>query len=110
NSVKALYDSYIDGGYTEGELLDILTAQPDDMWELRAQLLGDSPHLSLEVLKEAADKTDVFTESALFDILAANPDELKKDTLISYLENKEEPLPDYMIDLLKQLAGGTTYK
>ncbi|PJB60022.1 MAG: hypothetical protein CO098_00285 [Bacteroidetes bacterium CG_4_9_14_3_um_filter_41_19] len=110
NSVKALYDSYIDGGYTEGELLDIQTAQPDDMWELRAQLLGDSPHLSLEVLKEAADKTDVFTESALFDILAANPDELKKDTLISYLENKEEPLPDYMIDLLKQLAGGTTYK
>jgi len=110
NSVKTLYDSYVDGGDTEAEKLDIQTAQPDDMWELRAQLLGDSPHLSLEVLKEAADKTDVFTESALFDILAANPDELKKDTLISYLENKEEPLPEYMIDLLKQLAEGTTYK
>ncbi|MCF8303276.1 MAG: T9SS type A sorting domain-containing protein [Bacteroidales bacterium] len=110
NNVKSLYDSYVDGGDTEAEKLDIQTAQPDDMWELRAQLLGDSPHLSLEVLKEAADKTDVFTESALFDILAANPDELKKDTLISYLENKEEPLPEYMIDLLKQLAEGTTYK
>jgi hypothetical protein len=110
NSVKTLYDSYVDGGDTEAEKLDIQTAQPEDMWELRAQLLGDSPHLSLEVLKKAADKTDVFTESALFDILAANPDELKKDTLISYLENKEEPLPEYMIDLLKQLAEGTTYK
>lgn len=110
NSVKTLYDSYVDGGDTEAEKLDIQTAQPQDMWDLRAQLLGDSPHLSLEVLKEAADKTDVFTESALFDILAANPDELKKDTLISYLENKEEPLPEYMIDLLKQLAEGTTYK
>ncbi len=110
NNVKVLYDSYIDGGNTEAEKLDIETAQPDDMWDLRAQLLGDSPHLSLEVLKDAADKTDVFTESALFDILAANPDELKKDTLISYLENKEEPLPDYMIDLLEQLAEGTTYK
>lgn len=110
NSVKTLYDSYVDGGDTEAEKLAIQTAQPDDMWELRAQLLGDSPHLSLEVLKEAADKTDVFTESALFDILAANPDELKKDTLISYLENKEDPLPDYMIDLLRQLAQGTTYK
>jgi len=110
NSVKVLYDSYVDGGDTEAEKLDIQTSQPEDMWELRAQLLGDSPHLSFEVLKEAADKTDVFTESALFDILAANPDELKKDTLISYLENKEEPLPEYMIDLLKQLAEGTTYK
>jgi len=110
NSTKALYDSYIDGGNTAEVKLDIQTSQPGDMWALRAQLLGDSPHLSLEVLKAAADKTDVLTESALFDILAANPDELKRDTLISYLENKEEPLPDYMIDLLKQLAGGTTYK
>lgn len=110
NSTKALYDSYIDGGNTDEVKLDIQTSQPSDMWALRAQLLGDSPHLSLEILKAAADKTDVLTESALFDILAANPDELKRDTLISYLENKEEPLPDYMIDLLEQLAGGTTYK
>ncbi len=110
NNIKTLYESYIDGGDTEGEKLDIQTAQPDDIWALRTQLLGDSPHLSFDVLKEAADKTSVFTESVLFDILAANPDELKKDTLISYLENKEEPLPDYMIDLLKQLAEGTTYK
>ncbi len=110
NSTKVLYDNYIDGGSTESEVLDIQTAQPDDMWALRSQLLGDSPHLSFEVLTEAADKTDVFTESALFDILAANPDELKKDTLISYLENKEDPLPDYMIALLQQLASGITYK
>lgn len=110
NSTKALYDSYVDGGDTDSEVSDIQNAQPSDMWALRAQLLGDSPHLSFEVLKEAADKTDVFTESALFDILAANPDELKKDTLISYLENKEEPLPDYMISLLEQLASGSTYK
>lgn len=110
NNTKTLYDSYVDGGNTESELLDIQTAQPSDMWALRAQLLGNSPHLSMEVLKEAADKTDVLPESALFDILAANPDELKKDTLINYLENKEEPLPDYMISLLQQLASGITYK
>jgi len=110
NSVKSLYDTYVDGGSTASEISDIQSAQPDDMWALRAQLLGDSPHLSLEVLKEVADRTDVFTETALFDILAANPDELKKDTLISYLENKEEPLPEYMIDILKQLAEGVTYK
>jgi len=59
---------------------------------------------------ETADKTDVFPESAIFDIMAANPDELRKDTLISYLENKSEPLPAYMIETLRQLADGSTYK
>lgn len=110
NNVKTLYDNYMDGGNTSQEINDIQTAQPQDMWSLRAQLLGDSPHLSFDVLKEAADRTDVFTDQALFDILAANPDELKKDTLISYLENKEDPLPDYMISILEQMAYGSTYK
>jgi len=110
NNVKVLFDNLVDGGSTSTELSDIQTAQPQDMWTLRAQLLGDSPHLSMEVLKAAADKTEVLTESALFDILAANPDELKKEELIKYLEEKQDPLPAYMIDILRSVANGTTYK
>ena len=110
NSVKALYDNFIDGGNTNSELSDIQTAQSNDMWALKTQLLGDSPHLSMEVLKAAADKTDVFPESVVFDIMAANPDELKKEELIKFLEDKENPLPVYMIDILRQVANGITYK
>jgi len=110
NSVEAQYEALVDGGSTSSELSDIQTATPDEMWELRTKLLGDSPHLSLEVLMEASDRTDVFPDDVLFDILASNPDELKRDTLISYLENKENPLPDYMIAILLQVAQGTTYK
>lgn len=111
NSVFALFELLENGGNTTAELLDIEAAIPDDMWDLRSQLLGDSPHLSLEVLMAMSDRTDVLPDNAIFDILAANPDELKKDTLISYLENKEDPLPDYMINILKQLAyTNTTYK
>jgi hypothetical protein len=80
------------------------------MWTLRAELLGNSPHLSEEVLKSVADKTNVFTEAIIFDILAANPDELKKEVLIKYLEEKDNPLPEYMIDILRQVASGITYK
>ncbi len=58
----------------------------------------------------AANKTDVLPESVIFEILSANPDELREEELISYLENKEQPLPEYMIDILKQLANGITYK
>jgi hypothetical protein len=109
-NVETLYNILQDGGNTTGELLDITTAQPGDMWELRAQLLGDSPHLSMDVLKAAADKTNVLPESTIFDIMLANPDELRKDELISYLENKENPLPDYMTGILEEVANGVTYK
>lgn len=108
NSLKQLYDSRIDGGSTPTELSDIINATPSDMWQLRAQLLGHSPYLSQEVLTTAADRDDVFTDPVLFEILSANPDELKKDTLISYLENKDNPLPGYMVDLLRQIANGAT--
>ncbi|MCF8230319.1 MAG: T9SS type A sorting domain-containing protein [Bacteroidales bacterium] len=111
NAVLSQYESLKDGGDTEAELNDVQAAQPDDMWDLRAQLLGDSPHLSQEVLMETSDRTDVFPDNVLFDILAANPDELKEDTLLSYLENKEDPLPDYMISMLRDLAiGNITHK
>ena len=110
NNVKSLYDNLVDGGSTDGTMVDIATAVPSDMWALRSELLGKSPHLSMKVLMEAADKTDVFTESALFDILAANPDELKREELLKYLEDKENPLPAYIIDILRQVATGITYK
>jgi hypothetical protein len=38
---------------------NVETALPNDMWELRSKLLGDSPHLTKEVLTKAADKTDM---------------------------------------------------
>jgi len=110
NNVKALFDNLKDGGNTPALKTEVETAWPSDMWELRAELLGKSPHLSKEVLMAAADKTDVLPESILFEILSANPDELRKEELISHLENKDQPLPAYMISILRQLAGGITYK
>jgi len=108
--VKNLYNNLKDGGDTEGTIEDVSTATSGEMWTLRDKLLGDSPHLSTEVLKLVADRTDVFTEAVIFDILAANPDELRKEELITYIEEKENPLPAYMVDILRQVAEGTTYR
>ena len=103
-----ILDSRIDGGSTAAETADIRTATPSDLWRLRAKLLGHSPYLSQDVLIAAADRHNVFPESVLFEILAANPDELKKDTLIRYMEQKAHPMPQYMTDLLRQMASGVT--
>ena len=110
NGVKGLYDGLVDGGNTETLKTEVETSWPNDMWGLRAELLSKSPHLSMEVLIETSDKTDVFPESVIFEIMAANPDALRKGELIKHLETKEDPLPTYMIDMLKQIATGVTYK
>jgi len=109
-NVEALYNNLLDGGSTEALQAEVETAWPTDMWELRAELLGKSPHLSREILMTVADKTEVLPESVIFEILSANPDELRKEELMAYLENKDQPLPQYMVDILRQLANGTTYK
>lgn len=110
NAVKALYASLVDGGNTAAMQAEIEMAWPENMWEIRAELLGKSPHLSQEVLITASDKTDVLPDHVLFEVLAANPDELKKEELLEYLEYKSEPLPQYMIEILRGLAANTTYK
>ena len=108
NEMNNIYTSRIDGGNTQAEVLDINTATSNDAMRLRSELLGLSPYLSQEVLTTASRRDDVFSSSVLFEILSANPDELKKDTLISYLENKDNPMPQYMTDLLREMANGST--
>lgn len=108
SNLMALYMRRIDGGNTTAEVTDLLTASPSDQKRLRDKLLRHSPYLSQEVLSATAERYDIFSDLDIFDILAANPDELKKDTLIRYLENNTHPLPNYMIDLLQQMASGVT--
>jgi len=110
HSLKTIYEQHVDGGSTQNELNDITSATPSDMWALRAQLLNHSPYLSSEVLKTSADHPNILPESILFEILMSNPDELKKDSLMNYLENKDNPLPQDKINMLRQIANGTTAK
>ncbi len=110
NNVVDLFETLKDDGDTPLMENEIETAWPDEMWELRADLLTSSPHLSFEVLVDVANKTNVFPESVQFDIFAANPDEMRNEEFLLYLENKAQPFPEYMIDLLRQVGYGSSYK
>ncbi len=109
-SVMDVFKNLKDGGRTSDLSIDIATSSSSQMMTLRDELLGSSPHLSQEILKAAADKTEVLPDPILFEILAANPDELRNSNLLDYLATKENPLPSYMIDLLSTMAADTTYK
>ena len=110
NSVETLYNSLLDDGNTQAEIASLQAASPADMWTLRSKLLGTSPHLSDEVLKQMADRADVFPDAVQFEVLASNPEELRKEELMSYLEQKSDPLPEYMLEILRQVATGSSYK
>ena len=108
NRLKSVYESRMDHGNTDNMVLEINQAQSEDMWRLRSILLGASPYLSEDVLFATSDRGDVFSESVLFEILLSNPEELKKDSLRNHLKNKTNPLPQYMTDILDQVANGTS--
>lgn len=107
---KALYELLQDGGDTPGTITEIEGAWPDEMWKLRNALLEKSPHLTREVLVETANRTDLFPDAVIFEIFSANPDAMKDKSLLEYLANKQDPLPQYMIDILSGSAGTISYQ
>jgi PKD repeat protein len=103
-----VYELTLDGGNPDELHTDIDFAWIDETWEMRTKLLNKSPYLSKETLTKVADKTDVFPHVVAFEIFLANPDILKKESFLRYLENKEQPMPAYLIDLLFEARGAST--
>lgn len=72
--------------------------------------MADSPHLSDLVLQEAALKSTVLPNAILFEICMANPEEMRNEKFLEFLATKEDPMPQYMIDDLRDGADIETYK
>ncbi|HRP39253.1 MAG TPA: T9SS type A sorting domain-containing protein, partial [Chitinophagales bacterium] len=108
NQYKGLYNSLIDGGNTAVMKQDIENSGTSEIWQLRQKLLGESPYLSKEVLKESSDKTNVLPDAVIYEIFAANPDGIKDEKLMKYLSEKVKPLPEWMIELLRNGSNQAT--
>lgn len=105
---KSLYLSMLDGGNTNQLKAEVENSSQSETWQLRQNLLGKSPYLSKEVLKESSDKTNVLPDAVLFEILSANPDAVKDEELVKHLSEKINPLPEWMIELLKNSSDQIT--
>ncbi len=107
---KYLYDALLDDGTTEQTKEEIDNAWSGDAWELRGEMLAVSPYLSQEVAYTMLDKTTVFPHAMQLEILLANPDLAKDEKLLVYLNEKDNPMPEYMIELMRAAGNQSTYR
>lgn len=85
-----------DGGNTAALYQEIETSLPPETIEIYNALMDQSPNLSDTVAGAAIDKEDVLPGAMLRDVMVANPQTAKSDRLMDKLDERMEPLPDYM--------------
>jgi photosystem II stability/assembly factor-like uncharacterized protein len=85
-----------DGGNTETLYQEVETSLPPETLEVYNALMDQSPNLSDTVAGAAIGKENVLPGAMLRDVLVANPQTAKSDKLMDKLDERMEPLPDYM--------------
>jgi len=97
DSLENILHQLIDGGNTDDLEMEITFAESDEALELRDELLGDSPYLSDTILIKSVEKEDVLAPVMVKEIMVANPQSAKSEKVLEALENRENPIPDYMM-------------
>jgi hypothetical protein len=91
-------DSITDGGNTE-QLVDVITtSEPDEALLLRNKLLTESPDLSDDAMKSAAEVEDVLPALMLTQVLEKNPQAAKSNVVKTALDSRQNPLTDNQIE------------
>jgi hypothetical protein len=100
-NLKYNYNQLIDAGNTPELIKLIQDVWSEDVWNLRTELLGQSPYLSQEAILSVAED-NLLPPALLLEICIANPDATKDEAFLEKLRCCiPTPLPEYMINLIK---------
>ena len=89
-------NNLVDGGNTEAMENDVILTDNADAWNKYLQLMAEAGYLSEDVLAEVSKKETGFSEAMIRNILAANPQAAKSAEVQKNLDERINPLPDYM--------------
>ncbi len=109
-NIRYLLDQLIDGGSTDEVVLEITSAWPQDVWDLRSYLLSHSPYLSTDALKQLVNKYGV-PDAIKAEVLIANPEATQKEGFLKWAEfDATYPLPSYAIASIRASWEERTYR
>ncbi|MEZ5196323.1 MAG: T9SS type A sorting domain-containing protein [Bacteroidales bacterium] len=95
-ATEAILAVLIDGGNTEALNTEVETSIPPESMQVYNELMGNSPYLSDTVVSSAIGKEDVLPNAMIRDIMVANPHTAKSNELMAQLDERWDPLPEYM--------------
>ncbi len=86
----------VDGGSTDNTISDIQNSNSDLALELRNSLLEKSPNLSDTVMITTVVNEDILPKIMLTEVLSANSQSAKSEKISDALDNREDPLQNYL--------------
>ena len=93
----------IDGGNTDSLRSVVVFSNSLQSIEIKEDLMQKSPYLSDTVMKSAIEKETVLPNEMIRDIMVANPQFTQSESVLTKLDSRFTPMPDYMLDEI--LAG-----
>jgi hypothetical protein len=95
-TTQAVLTALIDGGDTEALNTEVETSTPPEALQVYNELMSESPNLSETVVESSIEKENVLPNAMIRDVMVANPHTSKSLVLLEKLDERFDPMPEYM--------------
>jgi hypothetical protein len=102
DSLNSLIQTLEDAGNTESLEWTVDMSVPEQSYEVYNQLMNTAPYISDTVMGAAIQKENVLPDAMIRDVMVASPESAKDDELMQRLEERNNPLPGYMLGQILQ--------
>lgn len=102
DSIQGVISILKDGGSTEDMKWEVDMSTPPETYEVYNELMNNSPYISDTVMEAAIEKEAVLPNVMIRDVMVANPHNAKNEELMTKIEERSEPMPEYMKAQIQQ--------
>ncbi|MBI9034620.1 MAG: hypothetical protein JEZ03_09145 [Bacteroidales bacterium] len=97
-SAETTLNAVVDGGDTPALDTEVTSSFPDEGYEVQQDLMQESPYLSEQVIESSIEREDMLPNVMIRDIMVNNPHSAKSNQLLNKLDERDEPMPEYMMN------------